>query len=265
LVKANAPPVAAFKFGDAIHYGVQKYLMKEHGSVVQGFEEKWDPLAEELVEESFSSREKDWGYLASRGVILSAKFEYQLESLKVGTPFLTLDGKYAIELQDKVAIAKGVVLTRSVDYMGPVSGTPFVIDFKTAAQAYSEGKDEVMSEQLTAYLFPHEFKGIPQMESAAFLVGTKTMNPEVYWLPTKRSERRRSDYVADLKSVAAMIRNNIFYRNRNKFRCPYCPYYLICYEDLTKEELRHEYTRLKPADTQRTKKPITRRRRKRRK
>lgn len=222
------PPAAALKFGSAYHYAMEAFWRGLDPTLA--FNSEWDKWREVLPPESYNSQEVDWLTLRVRGHDAVIKTASLLSNvLHVGKPFVTRSGRIAVEVNDNVQIAPGIYVTRTYDAIVPVDGNPTVIDFKTSGRAYSEGKDELMSEQLTAYLLPHHLDGVPQPEEAGFVVATKTQAPDVYWYPTKRDSVRLNMYKQDVKAAAAMIRAGLFPRNRSKFHCGYCEYYDICY------------------------------------
>jgi len=243
-------PSAALKFGSAFHTAMEAYWKGYDQE--SAFTNEWAKWREVLVPESYSDQEGDWWDLSAKGSILVNKAADMLQNvLHVGKPFIDRKGRPAVEVSDHIEIVPGVVITRTYDAIVPVDGIPMVIDFKTSSRAYTVGKDEEMSEQLTAYLLPHSLEGVPQPQSAGFLVATKTKTPEVYWYPTKRDEERLKMYEQDVKAVARMIRAGIFPRSRDKIHCGYCEYYDICYAT---EGWKTKYKRPAPIKRRRKKK-----------
>ena len=229
---------AAMAFGRAFHTAMEKFMTK---GKAPKFDVLWE--AETQLPDgvnkvlTFTTAEVDSPTLLARGKLMVKETIRVLKTLKVEKPY-TMDaegGKPTVEIQDRVLIAKGLILVRTIDLFAPVDGVPTIIDFKTSARAYTPGRQDSVSEQLTSYLVPHKILGVPQAEQAAFVVATKTKVPKAAWYPTTRSNKRLNMLIDDMKIVAEMIREGKFYRNRSDWNCggegnPNCDYWPLCYD-----------------------------------
>ena len=222
---------AALAFGTAVHQAMEDYLTKgDHN-----FRQLWTQGYGD-VELYFNKQEQSFAHLLETCEQIVEKMIEVLDMIGAGKPYLIQPNNIpTVECQDFVKISDDVVLVRTFDAILPVRDTPTVIDFKTAGRMYSEGMQDMTSEQLTAYMFPHNLKGVPQAEQAAFIVGTKTKSPNAAYFPTTRNRFRLKAFRNDITAIARMFREGNPFHNRGPFTCgstrsPMCEYYDICYK-----------------------------------
>lgn len=220
-------PVAALKFGSVVHEVLEGYMSNKEVS----FERLWAKYKN--MEMKYSYKENNWQNLNEVGPVLIKRIKAICSSNKIKS--YKYKDKFAVEVQDIYDCGDNIYLTRTFDVIGEVQGKPSVIDFKTAAKKYSEGVEEEISEQLTAYSLPHSLEGIPQVEQVVFLVGTKAKSPSGQLIEVRRSKERTQQFLDDLHKIAIMVREGNYFRDRSVLNCgtannQYCQYYSLCYD-----------------------------------
>ena len=106
------------------------------------------------------------------------------------------------------------------------AGGPTIVDWKTAARRWPEGKAD-SDLQPTCYLYARSFND-DTLTRFRFDVVTKTAKPSVTHLETVRSEDRFLRLEALLGVVSAMVKAEHFLPSEQSWACSDCPYAEAC-------------------------------------
>lgn len=229
LSLVDAGTAAALVFGTAVHNAMKDVVLLRK---LPDFQTYWnkhygDPLV-------YSAQEADHGTLLIKGQAIINSMAAQLNELGVTGPYYTGENP-TLEIQAPVALNSEVVLSRTFDALVETSNGPVLIDYKTARAMYSEGLQEEISEQMTAYSIPHNLPGVPQAEAILFLVGTKVKDPVARVFPIVRSKDRQKAFIQDTLTLVNLIENRIYYHRRMEMTCGgrysdwACEYRPLCY------------------------------------
>lgn len=222
-----------FAFGSAMHNGAEPIWAGGDPD----FGKAWRPYKDQDIDYKTAG---DWASFHSKGMQMAAV----LWSTMKGK--VTVKDPKQIELSDNFELESGVTVSRRLDIVGEIKrmfafvdgkpktiSGPVILDLKTASRKYNP-KDALTSLQLMGYMPPvQSIKLKRQPETAAFLVITKSIKPEVQIVATTITQKKINAFIDLAGTVSSQV--NATLKAKGKFpmnpgaNCNMCDFYDLCY------------------------------------